>query len=87
MASKIISVLAVLLLAGCYVESASDRAPKVPTESDRARYASDSPCEWRYSRGCIVGNVPAMKIYVEGEEFHDANNLFHRFGDLIKVRD
>lgn len=87
MARWVFGVMATLGLSGCFVEPASDRIP-LPSEGGGEFEPLDGTrCQKRFSRGCVVGHIPVIKIYVEGEEFHDADNLYHRFSELVKVRD
>jgi hypothetical protein len=87
----VITLISTLLFSACYIESPQERATspgnKMPSGEAGLTQVRDS-CELTLDRGCIEGQItPSPRLFVNGQEFFDAEDLANRFAELITVAD
>ena len=77
-----------LMVTGCFVEPAEDRAPGSGTEIVKpVRDTEESGvCRYAIGKGCFDGHVMNRKeFFVDGQEFFNADDLAPRFAELISI--
>lgn len=85
---RVLSLLGVLVLAGCYHEVIDERVAE-PTKGDGGQFDLDAgDCRITTRTGCFEGQVPsAPEIRVKGKSFFDVDSLRIRFKELIAIND
>jgi hypothetical protein len=76
-----------VLAAGCYLETADERAPDAGSNGTALR-DDVGQCQFKFGRGCFDGHVTARTAYfVDGKQYFNADDMAAHFADLVRIND